>query len=408
MFLGYSNVNYPPASFGPENSSDRIFKALANIFEAHCDIYNLFKEQGATVGFQVQPLNYAVPANEFDAKDIEAAMRHNAFLTGSITNALMVGKWPEVVAAAYSTLPDISCMNGKYDFITISYETTGLVTFQDEVYNKGVSMLKDNADFWTLMGSQYSNYWFGQQGAAHAQRYYPAGFKTFIDEVVKPFGSKPKPIYMEIRWTTTGDYPAFPASVESNLLVGKNKYVGDKHQMKMFSTTINQVLRAIQSDSVPIKGLYFSLMDKHAFGGGTHYTDGLVRVDMSDPSRARSIKNSGYWLADLIEVNGFEKEKQNCEYNSKRDDTQGGEFPAGFQWSLATASYQIEGGWNEDGKNDSIWDTFTHLPPNPATGNCKIEFCNTGDVACDSYHKWQDDIEMIKALNIHEYRFSLR
>jgi beta-glucosidase len=75
-------------------------------------------------------------------------------------------------------------------------------------------------------------------------------------------------------------------------------------------------------------------------------------------------------------------------------------FPDGFVWGAATASYQIEGAWNEDGRGPSIWDTFSHTPGNIADGS-------TGDVACDHYHRWQEDIGLMKSLGLHAYRFSI-
>ena len=75
-------------------------------------------------------------------------------------------------------------------------------------------------------------------------------------------------------------------------------------------------------------------------------------------------------------------------------------FPDGFRWGAATASYQIEGAWNEDGKGPSIWDEFAHTPGKVRTGD-------TGDRACDSYHRWRDDIALCRALNLNSYRFSL-
>ncbi len=76
------------------------------------------------------------------------------------------------------------------------------------------------------------------------------------------------------------------------------------------------------------------------------------------------------------------------------------EFPQDFVWGAATASYQIEGAWNEDGRGESIWDRFSHTPG-------KVQDGDTGDIACDHYHHWEEDLEMIKRLGIKAYRFSV-
>jgi beta-glucosidase len=75
-------------------------------------------------------------------------------------------------------------------------------------------------------------------------------------------------------------------------------------------------------------------------------------------------------------------------------------FPKDFFWGAATAAYQIEGAWQEDGKGESIWDRFSHTPG-------KIKNGDTGDLACDSYHRWRQDIALARALNLNSYRFSI-
>lgn len=75
-------------------------------------------------------------------------------------------------------------------------------------------------------------------------------------------------------------------------------------------------------------------------------------------------------------------------------------FPEGFLWGMATASYQVEGAWDEDGKGESIWDRFTHTVG-------KVKGGATGDVACDQYHLYPQDIGILKRLNQKSYRFSI-
>lgn len=76
------------------------------------------------------------------------------------------------------------------------------------------------------------------------------------------------------------------------------------------------------------------------------------------------------------------------------------QFPKDMKWGSATASYQIEGAVNEGGRGPSIWDTFSHTPGKVLNGD-------NGDVACDSYHRYEEDIEIMKDLGIDVYRFSV-
>ena len=76
------------------------------------------------------------------------------------------------------------------------------------------------------------------------------------------------------------------------------------------------------------------------------------------------------------------------------------EFPKGFLWGAASASYQIEGGGQEGGRGEIVWDTFSHTPG-------KIKNGDTGDIAADSFHRWREDVQFIKDLGLGAYRFSI-
>merc|ERR1719430_1164981 len=77
-----------------------------------------------------------------------------------------------------------------------------------------------------------------------------------------------------------------------------------------------------------------------------------------------------------------------------------GAFPQDFRWGAATAAYQIEGGWNQDGKGPSIWDKWTE-------GGQHTEDGSTGQIACDSYHQYREDIRILKEMGLNSYRFSI-
>jgi len=75
-------------------------------------------------------------------------------------------------------------------------------------------------------------------------------------------------------------------------------------------------------------------------------------------------------------------------------------FPEGFLWGTATASYQVEGAVNEDGRGASIWDTFSHTPG-------KVYRGDTGDSACDQYHRVEEDLDLMADVGLQAYRFSV-
>ena len=75
-------------------------------------------------------------------------------------------------------------------------------------------------------------------------------------------------------------------------------------------------------------------------------------------------------------------------------------FPKDFVWGVATSSFQIEGAATADGKGPSIWDRFCQVPG-------AIADASNGDVACDHYHRWREDLDLIQSLGVDAYRFSV-
>ena len=74
-------------------------------------------------------------------------------------------------------------------------------------------------------------------------------------------------------------------------------------------------------------------------------------------------------------------------------------LPSSFRFGAATSAYQIEGAWNQDGRGLSIWDPFLQNPGNHSG--------DTGDVACDHYNRYRDDVALMKRLGLDAYRFSI-
>lgn len=91
-------------------------------------------------------------------------------------------------------------------------------------------------------------------------------------------------------------------------------------------------------------------------------------------------------------MKSYEKERPMAEESYR--------FPDGFVWGAATASYQVEGAAREGGRGPSIWDEFSHSPGRTHDGD-------TGDVACDQYHRYKEDVAVMKSYGLKAYRFSV-
>jgi beta-glucosidase len=124
-----------------------------------------------------------------------------------------------------------------------------------------------------------------------------------------------------------------------------------------------------------------------------HISYFMKRIEFIKTAAAAGL--STFILPDLLRAQP-EKEANLQQKNLIKTD-----FGADFKWGVATAAYQIEGAYKEDGKSLSIWDTFTHKKKH------KIKNRENGDTACDFYHRYDSDIALVKAMNMDVFRFSL-
>eukprot|EP00064_Thunnus_orientalis_P000418 superscaffoldBa00000021_g419 len=135
-----------------------------------------------------------------------------------------------------------------------------------------------------------------------------------------------------------------------------------------------------------------SLMDSFEWLNGYKVGFGLHHVDFTNPNRPRTPKRSAHYYYQVMKDNGFPlPDDEKILY---------GQFPTGFNWSTASASYQIEGSWRAHGKGLSIWDKFAHTP-------LRVGNNDNGDIACDSYNKIDEDVKVLKKLKVTHYRFSI-
>ncbi len=192
---------------------------------------------------------------------------------------------------------------------------------------------------------------------------------------------------------------------------------------------------AIQLDGIDVQRFTVrSLMD--GFEGLPGYSQrfGLHYVNFELPDRPRTPKQSAYFYSEVIENNGLVpsplissapilknlKSKKLAPLPASTVPSQAttvwdifsrqskfqtqlyhyDTFPQDFMWGVSSSAYQVEGGWDADGKGPSIWDTLVHLPN-------VIPEDGKGDVACDSYHRVEEDLYMLRALRVKTYRFSL-
>ncbi|KAJ8315740.1 hypothetical protein KUTeg_007890 [Tegillarca granosa] len=326
--------------------------------------------------------------------DIDAAERAMQFMLGWFANPIFGnGDYPEVMKQQIADksrkmgipnrLPEFTEQEkrdnlGSSDFFGINTYTTNLVSYKDNSKSTKPNHFEDQDNQFSTDPS-----WKGAN----------SGWLWVV-----PWGMRKILNFIKDRYHN-------PVIYVTENGVSDCGQIDDQSRIEYFRAYINEVLKAMKMDNCNVKGyMAWSLMDNFEWGAGYGPKFGLAKVDFEKNERTRTLKASAHYYADLVKQNGFTQSSFNMykyikEDLEERDMFYKGLFPPNFAWGAATSAYQIEGGWNEDGKGPSIWDDFSHAG--------KIAYQQTGDVACDSYHQYKKDVEMLKKLGVSHYRFSI-
>ncbi|KAM9629680.1 lactase/phlorizin hydrolase [Morphnus guianensis] len=384
-WFGYGVGAFPPNVNDPGSAPYRVAHIL---LKAHATVYHTYDDkyrasQGGVIAL-CPNIDWVEPKTPSDPRDIEAADRYLQFLVGWFTHPIFKnGDYPEVMKwkvgnrselqnLPSSRLPvftaeereyirgtaDVFCFN-TYTSKIVTHATTRLRPFS-YMYDQEVLTKVDSS--WP-------------SSAITDHRAVAWGLRRLLNWIKEEYGNPP--IYI----------------IENGVGIKTKSDIDDNARIFYYKTYIDEALKAYKLDGVNLRGYNaWSFMDTFEWLNGYDPRFGLHQVDFDNPNRPRTPKHSAVYYAEIIRNNGIPLPKENEFLH--------GEFPKNFWWSVATSAYQIEGGWRADGKGLSIWDQFSHTP-------LKISNDDTGDVACDSYHKIEEDVEMLKSLKVSHYRFSI-
>ncbi|XP_069838750.1 lactase/phlorizin hydrolase-like [Dendropsophus ebraccatus] len=383
---GYGTGLFPPG--GKDDPGAAPYRVARNLLKVHAKVYHTYDEKyrGSQGGLISITLNteWVEPKDHTEPRDIEAADRYLQLTLGWFAHPIFKnGDYPEVMkwqvaskselqGLQTSRLPDFTdeektYIQGTADFFSINIYATKIV--QHKTTRLSPPSFENDID----IAEEFATNW--PTSAIDVHRPTAWGLRRLLNWMKEEYGDVP--IYITENGVSTDSKDDFE----------------DLSRIFYYKSYIDEALKAHSLDGVNLKGYTaWSLMDNFEWNLGYSVRFGLHHVDFTDPNRPRTPKRSAVYYAEVISNNGFPLQKE--------EEFLYGEFRSDFAWSVASASYQIEGAWREDGKGLSIWDKYTH-------SLSRISNNENGDVACDSYHRMEEDVELLKNLKVGHYRFSI-
>ncbi|KAM6175050.1 lactase/phlorizin hydrolase [Erethizon dorsatum] len=381
-WFGYGSGTFPPnvedAGWGPYRIGHAVIKAHARVYHTYDEKYR--RQQQGVISLSLNT-HWAEPKSPGALRDVEAADRvlqfnlgwfaHPIFRNGDYPEVMKwkVGNRSELQHLATSRLPsfteeekryirgtaDVFCLN-TYSSRLVQHKTS---TLNPPSYQNDQEVTEEEDTAWPATAMNRAAAW---------------GMRRLLNWIKEEYGD-------------------IPIYITENGVGLTSEAMQDTDRIFYHKTYINEALKAYRLDGVDVRGYsVWSLMDNFEWLFGYTVKFGLYHVDFEDVNRPRTARVSASYYTEVITNNGMPMPKE--------DEFLYGEFPKGFIWSAASSAYQVEGAWRADGKGLSIWDTFSHTP-------LRIENDDTGDVACDSYHKIAEDVAALQNLGVSYYRFSI-
>ncbi|XP_072173496.1 lactase/phlorizin hydrolase-like [Diadema setosum] len=394
-WLGYGIGVFAPGVYDPGYAP---YRAAHTIIKAHAKAYHTYRDNyypsyGGKVSITLST-DWGEPEDRNNPSDVAAANRYMQFTAGWFSHAILKnGDYPDVMKWQVGNK---SLAQG------LSQSRLPEFTEEEKAFNRGTGdFFGLNAYTSTVCREQINTDGPNYEGDQDVSRYQPDNWPRSGSDWLRP---APWGLRNLLNWIKD-EYDNIPIYITENGFSTPDEYnLNDEGRITYYNAYINEVLKAYQEDGVNVAGYFaWSLMDNFEWTSGYTQRFGLHYVDFNDPERPRTQKDSAKWLTGVVAENGFNTVQYSYPsvFNDPdRDTLITGTFPSDFAWGSATSAYQIEGGWNEDGKGESIWDRFAHTPG-------KIANDQTGDVACDSYHKYAEDVQLVKAIGLSHYRFSI-
>lgn len=382
--LTFCDLGYGVGVFAPGVKSEfKQYICAHNVLLAHAQAVAVYKEkyQASCHGHISITLNYdfCFPYDPDSPADREATQLHHDFGLGWFADPIyLTGDYPRSMRARLgSNLPTFTAaqqqlLKGSYSGFYGLNTYSGAYVVANKTDLKGFNSVTKG-----LNGKE-----IGPLAASSWLRVVPRAIRAQLEYVYNRY--HPPAIII----TENGvDMPG-----ENDLPMPQA--LDDTFRVEFYRSYLDEVASAVRESGVPVTGYFaWSLLDNFEWADGYSCRFGLTYVDYA--TQKRYPKRSAQWFTRLMErmrVAGHDAEDRFIveALKHKRD----------FMWGTATASYQIEGAWNEDGRQQSIWDLFAHTAG-------KTDHGDTGDIADDFYHLYQSDIQRVADYGFNAFRYSI-